>query len=183
MASTRNRGGRPPKFDEPRRPVTLTLPERTLHRLTAVDEDLATAIVKLVDSSVSHEEQTAKPVDVVEVAPGAAVILVAPSRCLHRIPWLKLAEVTPGRHLLTIVPGTAIESLEVTMLDILEGLAPDEDYERKILEELRQLIGASRREQTIRRFEMLYLRPSAARRRPASSRLRGTPAMRESRLR
>ena len=104
---------------------------------------------------------------------------MAPSRCLRRIPWLKLAEVTPGRHLLTIVPGTAIESLEVAMLDILEGLAPDEDYERKILEELRQLIGASRR-QTIRKFEMLYVHPSATRRRPASLRLRGTPAMDDS---
>jgi hypothetical protein len=183
MASTGKLGGRPPKFDEPRRPVTLTLPERTLRRLTAVDEDRATAIVKLVDSTVSHKEQTAKLVEVVEVAPGAAVILVAPSRCLRRIPWLKLAEVAPGRHLLTIVPGTAIESLEVAMFDILEGLAPDEDYERKILEELRQLIGASRRGQTIRKFEMLYVRPSAARCRPASSRLRGTPVSRDSHLR
>ncbi|HSD10439.1 MAG TPA: hypothetical protein VLF14_05625, partial [Candidatus Binatia bacterium] len=69
MASTGRRGGRPPKFDEPRRPVTITLPERTLRRLTAVDEDLATAIVKLGDSTVSREEQTAKLVEVVEVAP------------------------------------------------------------------------------------------------------------------
>jgi len=103
---------------------------------------------------------------------------------LRRIPWLKLAEVAPRRDLLTIVPGTAIESLEVAMLDILDGLAPEEDYERKILEELlRRLIGASRRDRSIRKFEMLYVRPFAARRHPASARLRGTLAIRDSRPR
>ena len=182
MGSTGRGGGRPPKFNEPRRPVTVTLPKRTLSALAAVDADRARAIVKLVDAALSGNKN-GKLVEVAEVAPGAAIILVAPIRCLRRIPWLKLAEVTPGRHLLTIVPGTAIESLEVAMLDILEGLAPDEDHERKILEELRQLIGASRREQTIRKFEMLYVRPSAARRRPASSYVRGTPAIRDSRRR
>ena len=180
MASTGKSGGRPPKFDEPRRPVTMTLPKRTLSALAALDADRSGAIVKLVDGALSSKKNGAELVEVVEVAPGAAVILVAPSRCLRRIPWLKLAEVTPGRHLLTIVPGTAIESLEVAMLDILESLAPDEDYERKILEELRQLIGASRRDQTIRKFEMLYVRPSGARRSPSSSRLRGRPAVRDS---
>ena len=143
-------GGRPPKFDEPRRPVTMTLPERTLRRLAAVDADRASAVVKLVDSTVPAKEGARKLVEVVEVAPGAAIIVVAPSRFLRRIPWLKLAEVTPGRHLLTVVPGTAIESLEVAILDILEGLPPSEVYERNILEELRRLIGASRRDQDIR---------------------------------
>jgi hypothetical protein len=183
MASTGKGGGRPPKFDEPRRPVTVTLPKRTLSALAAFDPDRARAIVKLVDAALSSKKNGAKLVEVVEVAQGAAVILVAPSRCLRRIPWLKLAEVTPGRHLLTILPGTAIESLEVALLDILEGLAPDEDYERKILEELRQLIGASRREQTIRKFEMLYVPSVVRRRRPTSSHRRGMPPIRDSRLR
>ncbi|MGH7898552.1 MAG: hypothetical protein ACREQQ_11405 [Candidatus Binatia bacterium] len=161
-------GGRPPKFDEPRRPVTVTLPDRTLSRLAAVDTDRARAIVKLVDSALPAEdenEENTKLVEVVEVASGAAIILVAPSRCLREIPWLKLAEVTPGRHLLTIVPGTAIESLEVSILDLLEALPPTDDYERTILEELARLIGASRRQQTISKFEMLYVRPIAKRRR------------------
>jgi hypothetical protein len=155
-------GGRPPKFDEPRRPVTMTLPERTLRRLAAIDDDRASAVVRLVDSTVPVKRERRNPVEVVEVAPGAAIIVVAPSRFLRRIPWLKLAEVTPGRHLLTIVPGTPIESLEVAILDILEGLPPDEIYERSILEELRKLLGASRRDREVRKFEMLYVRPPAA---------------------
>jgi hypothetical protein len=161
-------GGRPPKFDEPRRPVTLTLPERTLARLAAVDADRATAIVKLVDSLLPASNGR-RLVDVVEVAPGAAIILVAPSRYLRRIPWLRLAELSPGRHLVTILPGTPIDSLEVAILDLLESLPVSEDYERKILEELRRLIGAGRREQKITKYEMLYVRPAVARRRSASS--------------
>jgi hypothetical protein len=169
VARGRGTGGRPPKFDEPRRPVTLTLPERTLARLAAINADRATAIVKLVDS-VLPAANGHRLVDLVEVAPGAAIILVAPSRYLRRIPWLRLAELSPGRHLVTILPGTPIDSLEVAILDLLESLPASEDYERKILDELRNLIGAGRREQKITKYEMLYVRPAAARRRRASSR-------------
>jgi hypothetical protein len=169
VATGRGTGGRPPKFDEPRRPVTLTLPERTLARLAAINADRATAIVKLVDS-VLPAANGHRLVDVVEVAPGAAIILVAPSRYLRRIPWLRLAELSPGRHLVTILPGTPIDSLEVAILDLLESLPASENYERKILDELRNLIGAGRREQKITKYEMLYVRPAAARRRRASSR-------------
>jgi hypothetical protein len=165
----RSAGGRPPKFDEPRRPVTVTLPERTLARLAAVDDDRATAIVKLVDSTLPRSNGRS-PIDVVEVAPGAAIILVGPSRSLRKIPWLKLAELSPGRHLLTVVPGTPIESLELAILDLLEKLPPSERYERRILDELRQLIGSERREQNISKFEMLYVRPPAPRRRRLAAR-------------
>jgi len=95
---------------KPRRPVTVTLPERTLARLAAVDNDRATAIVKLVDSALPRRTAGAR-FDVVEVAPGAAIILVDRAAPLRKIPWLKLAELSPGRHLLTVVPGTPIESL------------------------------------------------------------------------
>ena len=37
-------GGRPAKFAEPSRPVTVTLPERVLQLLAAVDADRAKAI-------------------------------------------------------------------------------------------------------------------------------------------
>jgi len=167
-ASRRGFGGRPPKFDEPRRPVTVTLPKRTLAELAALDDDRAAAIVKLVDSARQLAGSNRKLVKVVEVAPQAAIILVPPSRCLRGIPWLRLAEVSPGRCLLTIAPGTTIESLEVTILDLLEGLSATEEYERKILEELRRLINTSRRRRTISKFEMLYVEPPARRRRARS---------------
>jgi hypothetical protein len=164
--SARHRGpsGRPPKFDEPRRPVTLTLPERTLARLAAVHPDRATAIVKLVNEALPDCASGARRlVDLVRVARGAAVILVAPSRSLRRIPWLRLAEISPRRHLLTVVPGTPIEALEVAILDLIESLPAGESYERKILTTLRKLIGNSRRSRNISKFEMLYLNPIAER--------------------
>lgn len=157
-------GGRPPKFDEPRRPVTITLPERTLAQLASIDDDRATAIVKLTDAALARSTKGHRAVDVVEVAPGAAVILVGPCRSLRKIPWLKLAELSPGRHLLTVVPGTPIESLEIAILDLLEDLPVGEKYERNVLSELKELIGSMRREQNVHKFEMLYVEPSARRR-------------------
>ena len=44
------RGGRPAKFDEPSRPVTMTLPDRILDRLAEIGEDLAGEVV---DTGVS----------------------------------------------------------------------------------------------------------------------------------
>jgi hypothetical protein len=157
-------GGRPPKFDEPRRPVTLTLPERTLASLAAIHADRATAIVKLVEDALPDGSTGGRRlVDLVRVAPDAAVILVAPSRSLRRIPWLRLAEISPRRNLLTVEPGTPIESLEVAILDLMESLPIKEEYERTILGELRELIGAGRRSNNISKFEMLYVSPGAHR--------------------
>ena len=165
VARTRKHaGGRPPKFDEPRRPVTMTLPERTLEHLAAIHDDRATAIVKLADAARARSMKGPRTVDVVEVGPGAAIILVGPSRSLRKIPWLKLAELSPGRHLLTVLPGTAIESIEIAILDLLEELPASETYERKILTELRNLIGSVRRGQNVQKFEMLYVEPPGRRR-------------------
>src|SRR5262245_21906986 len=94
--------GRPPKFSESRRPVTVTLPESTLARLTAINPDRARAIVKAVGTAVAVSGKHQKQVEVVEVSPGVGIILVGPSRYLKRIKWLRLVEVAPMRYLLTI---------------------------------------------------------------------------------
>jgi hypothetical protein len=54
--------GRPPKFRESRRPVTVTLPETTLARLAAINTDRAQAIVKAVGAAVPPEAKHQKPV-------------------------------------------------------------------------------------------------------------------------
>lgn len=151
-------GGRPPKFDEPRRPITLTLPERTLRQLAAIDADRARAIVKVADAVVRKDTSRAKPVEIVEVAPGKGIILVGPSRCLREIPWLRLAEIAPTRYLLTITPGTAIESLEVALHDLVEELPAHEEHERSILEHLLALLRRLRRDEMISKAEMLFVR-------------------------
>jgi hypothetical protein len=153
----KNRGGRPAKFAEPSRPVTVTLPERVLHLLTTVDSDRAKAITKLVDCTLIENNQPLKPVATVKVAEGKAIILVSNSAQLKRLPWLRLIEVAPARHLISIQPGISIESMEVAMQDLLEDLPQAESGDREILEALMRIIRASRRTQTTMKEEILFI--------------------------
>ncbi len=151
------KGGRPPKFAEPRRPITVTLPERTLRRLEEVDRDRARAIVRLADHRCCHGESESVEVEVVEIAPGSGIILVGPMRALGRIGLLKLVEVAPRRFLLTIPSGTAIESLEMEILDALESLPAHEESERAGLEQLRQIINQQRKKKAVSKREFLLI--------------------------
>ena len=137
--SAKSRGGRPPKFRGPRRPVTVTLPERTLTLLDAVHRDRARAIVRVTDALAADTPESWL-VDVVEVLPGLGIILVGPSRLLPNISWLRLIELTPTRYLLSIPSGTPVESLEVALQDLLEASTPDDVRERTILERLGGLV-------------------------------------------
>lgn len=152
-----NRGGRPRKFQESSRPITITLPDRTLNLLTSVDSDRAQAIVKATDWATRTNHKKAKPVEVVEVQKGYALIVVGPSQCLRRIPWLQLAEIAPARFLLVIPSGTPVETLEVSILDMLDGLTDDEEYERLLLNDLRQCLIKQRRNQKMSKAELLLI--------------------------
>jgi hypothetical protein len=157
-AGERNRGGRPPKFREPRRPITVTLPERTLRLLAAVDKDRARAVVKVTDAALAPTDgPQSQLVDVVEVMPGIGIILVGPSRCLRQIPWLRLVEVAPGRFLLTIPSGTPVDSLEIALHDLLETVPPADARERVILEGLHALMRRLRRGRSVSKAEMLFV--------------------------
>ena len=155
--SPKNPGGRPRKFAEPSRPITVTLPERTLDLLRAVHEDRAKAITKVTDVTL-HGEAAARPlVRLVEIEPGTAVLIVGPSRRLREIPWLSLAEIAPAQHLLAIPSGTPPERLELALVDLIDSLAGDEDYERRLLEELRRQIARLRREQRMSTSEIILV--------------------------
>ncbi len=154
----RSAGGRPPKFSESRRPVTVTLPDRTLAQLAAIDEDRARAIVKITNAIVEGDRHRLCPVELVEMAPGKSLIVVGPSQSLKRIPWLKLIEIAPARYLLTIPSGTAVESLEVALSDLLKH--PDMQHnerERVTLQELMNLIGHQRRTKRMSKAEVLII--------------------------
>jgi hypothetical protein len=163
MASSEKRhaGGRPKKFSENSRPVTVTLPERTLALLAAVSPDRAKAIVKVTDRVLGEGGSSRPSVELVEVAPGKAAILVAHSRHLESIPWLRLVEVAPARHLLSLVSGTPVEKLEVALGDLLEALPEAEPKERELLEALRSSIRAPRRSQKIVKEEILFVESTA----------------------
>lgn len=150
-------GGRPPKFNEPRRPVTMTLPDRTLRRMASIDPDRARAVTKLVDAATGANAGGERCVELVKVAPGKAVIFVARSAHLGRIPWVRLVEVAPGRHLVSVAPGTPVEKLEVAIGDLLETVPADESDERELLSVLLQNIRAPRRNHRITKEEILFV--------------------------
>jgi len=151
------RGGRPPKFPGPRRPITVTLPEDTLRRLEGVHRDRAQAIVRLVDYECRQRGASPLEVEVVDIAPGSGIILVGPLRSLSRVSVLQLVEVALGRFLLTIPSGTAIESLEMELMDILESLPASEETERPALEKLRQIINLQRKQKAVSKREFLLI--------------------------
>ena len=153
----KNRGGRPAKFAEPSRPVTMTLPERILQLLDRVDSDRAKAITKLVDSALQTNGRPPEPVETVELAEGKAIILVNHCEPLNGLPWLRLIEVAPARHLISIQPGTSIESIEVALHELLEDLPKDHLLDRKILEELMRVVRSSRRSNATSKEEILFL--------------------------
>ena len=153
----KKRGGRPAKFAEPSRPVTMTLPERVLESLSAVDADRAKAITKLTDSALGSIGKALPPVAKIKIAEGQAIILVSDSVPLRRLPWLRLIEVAPARHLISVHSGTSIETMEVALQDLLDEVPRDRSRERAILDELLQLIRNSRRARTTLKEEILFV--------------------------
>lgn len=162
------RSGRPPKFAEPRRPITVTLPERTLSQLESIDPDRALAIVRATEAFAGLGRPALKDVELIEISPGKAMIFVGPIPSLRRIPWLQTLETAPGRNMLIIRSGTAVDSLEVEIFDLLEkGPAMGAD-ERSMLEALRGMLGNLRRSQRISKAEIIVFdtgRPANAGRR------------------
>jgi hypothetical protein len=153
-----SRSGRPPKFREPRQPVTMTLPKRILDQLAEIDPDRTRAVVKLTEAVVGTGPGHFQPVELIEMAPGKSLIIIGPSQALRKIPWLKMIEITPARYLLTIPSGMSIETLEVTLRDLI--LIPElqeKGKEYAILHELLNLIGHQRRSQRLSKEEILII--------------------------
>jgi hypothetical protein len=137
--------------------VTVTLPEDTLAKLASIDSDRARAIVNVTDAAISVDGKRLKPLELVEVAPGLAIVLIGPSRLLPRIKWLRLVEVAPTRFLLSIPLGTPIDSLELAVIDLLEEAQSDDDGERVLLELLRDLTRKLRRRGDFSKAEILFV--------------------------
>src|SRR4051794_36688575 len=118
----REGGGRPPKFDEPSRPITLTLPERTLKGLERIDADRGRAIVKLTNAALREGADDRRQVEIIQVADKTGLLIIGPCEALRRIRFLHLVEVAPGRYLLALDSGNDFRGLELAVQDILEDL-------------------------------------------------------------
>ena len=150
--------GRPRKFGEPSKPITVRLPERVLGILNALDPDRARAIAKLAHAHVNTDGQgAARPVRLIEFEPGHALIVVRPSAMLRRIPWLRLVEIAPASSILVLPMGMSLENLEIEIVELLESLAAAHESERPLLEELRALIADLRREKRMTKSEIILV--------------------------
>ena len=158
-----SKGGRPAKFAEPRRPVTMTLPERILDRLAEIDADRARAVVKAVEAALGGD-RAVEPVGELRIASDEALLTIADSPLLRRLPWLTLIEVAPGRHVLSLRAGVPVEKLEVALEDLLDVGAPP--AERRVLRRLLDRIRTPRRNRAVRTESILVVRAVADNGRP-----------------
>jgi hypothetical protein len=154
-------GGRPPKFAEPSRPITLTLPERTLDELRQVDADPGRAIVKLAAWALQNNGKHEPLVEIVRSSDEVGIIVIGPCRALAQIPFLHLVEVGPARYLLALDFGHDFKSLEIAVRDIVEDLPLTDTRERHLLRELLERMKHLRKSDAICRAEILFTRSSA----------------------
>lgn len=154
----RNLGGRPRKFMEASRPITITLPDRILHTLDALGPDRARAIVRAVDQLQPPSRKPPPPaVEVVEVAKGTGIILVGPTARVRKISGVRLLEVVPQRYLLTLLGGFTPSDLEVCLSDILHDEPTLHEQDRELITSLHAHLRQFRRGQKVTRAEMLFV--------------------------
>jgi hypothetical protein len=160
----RESGGRPPKFDEPSRPITLTLPERTLKGLERIDADRGRAIVKLTNAALREGNDDPRQVDIVQVADKTGLLIIGPCEALRRISFLHLVEVAPGRYLLALDSGNDFRGLELAVQDVLADLPQSELRERELITELLDHIRKLRKAELVSMAEILFVRMEDKRR-------------------
>lgn len=161
-----NKGGRPAKFAEPSRPVTVTLPLRILDALASIDADRAKAIVKSVEAALSVSPGAPlDPTPILElpIDDEEALLAVADNRLLRRIPWLNLIEVAPGRHLISLKADTPLEKLEVTLGDLLDAPGDATPAEIAFISRLLDRLRTPRRNRALRHEAILIIRNASPR--------------------
>jgi hypothetical protein len=154
------RRGRPRKFSRPARTVTLTLPDDVIDRLSAIDQDLGRAVVRL---TLSHEPQAAASVVEVATFGNRAVILVPPARRLAALPGVELVPIADGRMLIALEEPLTEEGFELLVGDALvdPSLGPD----RELFTELARVLRDARLETRVTLRRILVLRARNASRR------------------
>ena len=161
VPAEKTKGGRPPKFAESSRPITLTLPESTLRDLQHVDPDRGHAIVKLARRAL-HRDGVPKPlVEISKISADTGLIVIGPSKALRQIPFLHLVEVAPARYLLALASGHDFKSLEIAINDVLDDLPQSEKRERELIVQLRQHMKRLRKSERTRTAAILFVNSPA----------------------
>ena len=169
MQDLEPRRGRPRKYAEPSRAVTLTLPEHIIDELSEVDADLSRAIVRVTERtrrSRAHSARAVNPAVALTRFGRHAVIVVTPSPALAGVNGVELVPMADGRALIALERARTIADLELTLEDALDGAAlskTDEETFRSVLSILRE----ARRSKVVsllqRSIIVLESRPKAGR--------------------
>jgi len=139
------RRGRPRKFDGPSRAVTLTLPEKVINALDAVDHDLSRAVVRIAQRQMAKAPRPAA--DLVMFG-SRAVIVVNPTRTLERRTGVLLIPLSDGRALLSFDESMTAARLELRIEDELEDRTlPTADA--LIFASIRALLKDARRSKSV----------------------------------
>jgi hypothetical protein len=134
------RRGRPRKFNAPSRAVTLTLPEQVLGTLSAVDQDMSRAIVRL-----THREASRRPHPPAELVRFGrrAVIVVSPTRTLEERTGVFLVPIPDGRALMSFDDSMTVATLELKVRDALDDKKLSVG-DRRIFQSVHEVLKAAR---------------------------------------
>lgn len=134
--------GRPRKFGRPSRAVTVTLPDDVLGRLHAVDHDLGTAIVQIVETRAARRPSAVRAAEIAAYG-SHAVIVVTPVKALRRIAGVELVPIGNGRALISLDRSQSVSQLELDIRDaIVTTDAPA--AERAVLQEVADILRETR---------------------------------------
>lgn len=156
MEKFSRRRGRPAKFTEKSLQVTVTLPLTILEKMSLFDPDKSKAIAKCV-TICSEQWQNRTTVEIITISKDSGLIVVGPSNSLRKISWLRLVEIAPDRFLLSVPSGTAIESLEIAIGDLIEELSDEDMSEKSMLQALHSTIRIRRRKNEVTKGEILFI--------------------------
>ena len=142
VAPIRRRRGRPRKFDEPTRVVSLTLPESVIASLTNLHGDLGHAVTRLANK-VGKRAPERKAAELVMFG-RRATISVRPSRSLARRLAVELVPMPDGRALIAFDAPQTVAEFELRLHDALDDATLDH-ADREACEAMRLILRDARR--------------------------------------
>ena len=166
-AALRRPRGRPKKFDEPTRVVSMTLPESAIDRLSQTHGDLGRAVVSLIDRKTSPR---ARPAAELVVFGNHAVISVRPSPSLEQRTGVQLVPLPDGRALLSFDTPKTISDLELSISDALDDPSLNSE-DRAVFDSLRGILREARQatDVSLLRRNIIVLEGARRARRPRRS--------------
>jgi hypothetical protein len=142
MPRTKVGRGRPRKFGRPARPVTLTLPDDVIERLSALDLDLGRAVVGIFERGRDKMPRPRRPAEVATWG-SRSVILVEPVRALARLQGIQLVPVSDGKALIALEHSNGIPRFELDLRDALDNPGV-KGRDRAVLESVAEILKQAR---------------------------------------